>query len=91
MATWKKRLQHTSSASGTSLGILSPTEFCARVAGDGGAEMRQSQGLGTRGLSESDSPNILRAADVDKGGILPYIRGIIVFEATNLWQLQHGF
>jgi hypothetical protein len=73
---------------------LSPAELSGWVAGEGGAEMIQSQGLGTRGLSESDSPNILRTVDVDKGGILPYIRGIIVSKeptfSSNLLE-RHAF
>lgn len=42
----------TSSASGTSLGMAWVS------GGEEGAEVSESHGLGTRGLSESDSPNI---------------------------------
>ena len=42
----------TCSASGTSFGIA-----CC-VGGEEGAEESESHGLGTRGLSESDSPNM---------------------------------
>ena len=42
----------TCSASGTSFGIP-----CC-LGGEEGAEVSESQGLGTRGLSESDSPNM---------------------------------
>jgi hypothetical protein len=46
----------TSSASGTSFGMLRVA--VGFMAGDGGIEMRVSQGLGTRGLSDWDSPNM---------------------------------
>lgn len=44
------------SSAARGLGTLS-----GRVAGDeeGGVDIKESQGLGTRGLSDSDSPNIL--------------------------------
>lgn len=52
-----------SSASGTNLGIVEARGeelTSGRVEGDddAGVEIRESQGLGTLGLSDSDSPNI---------------------------------
>lgn len=60
---WKPALDEdigksTSSFSGTSLGITWFTGESMCTDGDGDEDMRVSQGLGTRGLSDSPSPNI---------------------------------